>query len=156
LANATEMRQRAERRLGELMDEARAAGNLAKPPGGSKSRPRKDDRVGEKPDHPTLADLGIDKNLADRARKAAEMSDAKFEKHVAETVRRTVAAADGDKKIIAEARAIQQNEKRQHREIRERSGRPCGKSKLRFHAMPQRLRGRRGARQQVGCRPLPH
>jgi hypothetical protein len=41
----------------------------AKPPGGSEARPRKD-RVSEKPDHPaTLAEAGIDKNLANRARK---------------------------------------------------------------------------------------
>jgi hypothetical protein len=42
----------------------------AKPPGGSKARPRKD-RVASGPDHPKpLADYGIDKHLADRARKA--------------------------------------------------------------------------------------
>jgi N6-adenosine-specific RNA methylase IME4 len=119
MANATEMRKRAEQRLGELMDEARKGGLLAKPPGGSRRYPRRD-RVAKKPDHPTLAEMGIDKNLADRARKTAAMSEARFEKHVAEVVRRAVAVTEGDKKIVAEARAAQQEEKRKHREKRER------------------------------------
>jgi hypothetical protein len=49
------------------------------------------------------------------------MSEAKFEKHVDQAVRGAVAATEGNKEIIAEARAIQQDEKRQHREIRERA-----------------------------------
>jgi hypothetical protein len=64
--------------------------------------------------------MGIDRHLADRARKAAAMSDAKFEKHVAQTVKRAVAAAEGDKEIVTAARAAQQQEKRKHREKRER------------------------------------
>jgi hypothetical protein len=46
----------------------------AKPPG------KKKDRVSKKPDLPSLADQGIDKNLADRARKAAAM-EARKERH---------------------------------------------------------------------------
>jgi hypothetical protein len=45
---------------------AKEAGALAKPPGGSKARPRKKGRV---KNNPTLADAGIDKNLAHSARK---------------------------------------------------------------------------------------
>jgi hypothetical protein len=70
---------RAERRLGEMIDEAREAGNLATGTRGA-GRPK----IGGLPKNPpkgapTLANMGIDKNLADRARKAAAMSDAKFE-----------------------------------------------------------------------------
>ena len=54
------------RRLGELMEVM----PKAKPPGGSKKYPKKD-RVVSGPD--PLLDLGIDKHLADRARKAAAM-----------------------------------------------------------------------------------
>lgn len=71
---ATEIRKRAERRGGELMAAARQAGKLAK---GAKGNPggrgAKIVRVAEKPTQPTLADQGIDKNLADRMRKAAAM-----------------------------------------------------------------------------------
>jgi hypothetical protein len=44
----------------------KATVGLAKPPGGSHARPLKD-RVSKKPDLPTLAEAGIDKNLAQQA-----------------------------------------------------------------------------------------
>jgi hypothetical protein len=68
-------------------NEASKAGELAKPPGGSKARPRKKDRVGEKPDHPSRPEQHIDKQLVEQredigatssdelARKDAEISD---------------------------------------------------------------------------------
>ena|SRR5277367_3533352 len=56
------------------MDEERKAGRLAKPPGVRK------DRAAKKPDLPTLADQGIDKNLPDRARKAVATGKAQFAK----------------------------------------------------------------------------
>jgi hypothetical protein len=59
-----------------LIEEARKAGKLAKGAmGNPKGRGAKIVRVEEKPAHPTLAMQGIDKNLADRARKAAAMSE---------------------------------------------------------------------------------
>jgi hypothetical protein len=120
IAHATDIRKRAERRLGEMIEAARKAGMLAKGSRGSGSNQHKKVvRVDRKPT-PTLADQGIHKNLADRARKAAAMSEAKFEKYVDQAVRGAVAATEGNKEIIAEARAVQQDEKRQHREIRER------------------------------------
>src|SRR5258708_24220016 len=74
LAHATEIRRRAERRLGELMREQ----PKAKPSGSNQHR--KVDRVSEKPEAPTtLVQAGIDKNLANRARKAAAMPPEKFE-----------------------------------------------------------------------------
>ena len=92
IADATAIKKRAERRLGEMMEEIRQAGKLAKPPGGSKKRPRKD-RVFKKPD-PSLATQGIDKNLADRARKAAALPAKDFEESVERAVKRVVAAAE--------------------------------------------------------------
>ena len=65
------IRKRAERRLSELM----AAQPKAKPPGGSKKYPKKD-RVVSGPD--PLLDLGIDKHLANRARKSRVASGPGF------------------------------------------------------------------------------
>jgi phage N-6-adenine-methyltransferase len=72
-----EIRFRAERRLGELMAAQREAGLLSKGGGDQKS----EHRVLEKPiDAPiTLAEAGIDKNLADRARKYAAIPEPEFE-----------------------------------------------------------------------------
>jgi hypothetical protein len=80
-ANATVLRRYAKRRLGVVMAERRAAGKLAKgarEPGVG----RRGTRVAEKPALPTLADQGIDKNLANEARKAAAMPEDKFEASV--------------------------------------------------------------------------
>jgi len=115
---SVEIRKRAERRLGELMAEQRNAGTMARPPGGSKKHPRKD-RVTKKPDQPSLAGQGIDKNLADRARKAAALSESKFEAQVAQSIRVAVAAVENERAIIKEARTEAQNEKRQRRADRE-------------------------------------
>lgn len=114
IAHATGIRKRAERRLGELMDEQRKAGQLAKPP-----NPKR--RVAKKPDDPpTLADQGISKALADRARKAAAMPNEKFEAHVAHAVKVAVAATENDREVIKAARAERQAEKRARRQERER------------------------------------
>ena len=118
IAHATAIRKRAERRLGELMEEDRKAGKLAKPPGGSKQRPKKD-RVAKQPDVKTLLDQGIDKNLADRARKAAAMSEDSFEKQVSKAVKVAVAATEGDAAVVKAARKEQQEEKRARRTSRE-------------------------------------
>jgi hypothetical protein len=73
-SSAIEIRKRAERRLGEMMKAQKETGGLAKGGGGKHGRKR----VIEKP---TLKSQSIDKNLADRARKAAAMSEEQFEKH---------------------------------------------------------------------------
>lgn len=73
-ADAAEIRLRAERRLGEMMKEQ------PKATGGDAMRAR----VFKKPEvaPATLAETGIDKNLADRARKAASLPPKEFEKAV--------------------------------------------------------------------------
>ena len=91
IAHATEIRKRAERRLSELM----AKSPKAKPP-----NPKR--RVAKKPDDPpSLAEQGIGKNLADRARKAAEMAEDKFEAHVAQAVDIAVATTETPVPAIA-------------------------------------------------------
>ena len=80
IADATEIRERATRRLGEMMQAQKEAGLMAKPGGDMKSN----HRVIQKPnDSPTLAAAGVDKNLAHAARKAAKMNGEAFEQHIA-------------------------------------------------------------------------
>lgn len=79
--DASEIRIRAERRLGEMMAEQREAGLLNKGGGDQKS----DQRGKKSPsDLPTLADAGIDKDLAKRARQYASIPAKKFESILAE------------------------------------------------------------------------
>jgi phage N-6-adenine-methyltransferase len=86
-ADAFEIRTRAERKLGELLRDAQRDG-MFKP--GRDDRPRL--RVIEKPVNPeppkqkpiTLPEIGIDKNLAHRARRLVEMPRKDFEDHVKE------------------------------------------------------------------------
>lgn len=73
--DAAEIRIRAERRIGELMAMQREAGLMAKPPGSNQYV----DRVSNGPEAPTLAEAGIDKHLADRARKLAAIPETEFD-----------------------------------------------------------------------------
>jgi N6-adenosine-specific RNA methylase IME4 len=110
-------RKRAERRLGEVMEERRATDKLAKGAREHGTR-RGTTRVANGP--ASLAKQGIDKHLADRARKAAVLTDRQFEADVAKAARRARAAVEGNKAIIREARAEQQREKRDKRQQRQR------------------------------------
>jgi hypothetical protein len=76
-ADAHEIRVRAERRLGEMIKEQKKTVGLNK---GGKSAHR--NRVSGKPGKPTLGSQGIDKNLADRSRKAAAMPAQEFEREI--------------------------------------------------------------------------
>jgi N6-adenosine-specific RNA methylase IME4 len=105
---ATDIRKRAERRLGEMM--------VASP----KAKAGRKTKSGLRKTQLTLASQGIDKHLADRARKAAAMPAPKFEADVAKARKRAVAAAEGNKAIVKEARAERQLEKKQKRERREK------------------------------------
>jgi len=72
--DAAEIRMRAERRIGELMEYQRETVGLAK--GG---KPYQSTGSQSDPVAPTLSEAGIDKHLADRARKMAAVPEEKFE-----------------------------------------------------------------------------
>lgn len=75
--DASEIRIRAERRVGELMEDQRRSVGLSD--GG---RPKKTGASAAPVSTPTLAEAGIDKHLAKAARSAASMPDATFEKRI--------------------------------------------------------------------------
>jgi ParB family chromosome partitioning protein len=82
---AVEIRMRAERRIGELMQLQRETVGLNKGANGFAATGSADDPVVPVKDpRPTLAEAGIDKHLADRARKLASLPPAKFEAAVTE------------------------------------------------------------------------
>jgi hypothetical protein len=88
---ATGVRMDSERRLGEVMEERRKAGLLAK---GARERGTKrgTTRVSEKP--ASLRDQGVDKALAHRARKYAAMSDKVYQQNYEATKRAMVAVLE--------------------------------------------------------------
>jgi hypothetical protein len=77
-ADAAEIRMRAERRLGELMEQQKKTVGLNKGGGDKKSKHRDSTKPGGNT-KPTLKEAGIDKNLAQRARSAAKPSAQEFE-----------------------------------------------------------------------------
>lgn len=87
-ADAWEIRVRAERRVGELLNEGR--GDRA-----PEGRPKKN---GSAPDPfsapPTLVEIGIDKHLADRARKLTKADQEEFEQRLAEGRSRILDASE--------------------------------------------------------------
>jgi len=82
--DAAEIRIRAERRVGELIDAQRQNNGLS--PGG---RPKKTGSESDPVSQPTLEAAGIDKHLAHRARKLAEVPEQQFENLVADWRDRT-------------------------------------------------------------------
>ena len=123
--DAAEIKSRATRRIGEIMEEMRQVKELAKGSRGKgpgRGKKGKKGGLSKNPPFPekTLPSLGIDKNLAHAAREAAKMTEAKFEAQVAKTRSRAVAAAEGDTAIIAEARAERHTKKAEKRHERER------------------------------------
>lgn len=118
IAPAVKMRKHAERRIGQIIIAESKAGKLAKPTGGKRV---KGQRVSKKPDDiPTLADRGVDKNLADRARKAAKMGDEKFDKLVDQSIAISVAACIDDRAVISAARDARHRARSARRAARER------------------------------------
>ena len=77
IEHATEIRLRAERRLGELMRDMPKARNRPGPGRGKKGGKAGSAKV------PALSDQNIDKHLADRARKAAAVAEDQFEAGIA-------------------------------------------------------------------------
>jgi hypothetical protein len=116
VAHATEMRKRAERRIGELIKVDREAGRLAKGGGDKRSK----QRVHKRPsDAASLADQGVDKHLADRARKAAALPKEKFEARLRTAVQVAVAAVEGTEAVIKAARIKRHAQKKKKRAERE-------------------------------------
>jgi hypothetical protein len=88
VAEAATLKLEAERRLGQLMAAQKETIGLAT--GGDATRVARGKQNPEQ--KPTLAQAGIDKNLAKRARTAAEMPDEKFEE-ATEAKRKAITAA---------------------------------------------------------------
>jgi N6-adenosine-specific RNA methylase IME4 len=118
-AYAAEITLRATRRVGELLKELKAAGKLAKGAAGNPGgRGAKIVRVAERPAQ-TLGDQGVDKHLADKARKLAAMPEEKFEAATDRAGMMASAAALGDREVIKAARAAQHKGKQEKRAANE-------------------------------------
>ena len=107
---ATEIRLRAERRLGYLLAEQKATvgmnrGLAGTRVSGSGKEPVKDDR-------PTLADVGIDKKLSARAQKLAALDETAFEQRVETAKKQAVASVDS----TSAERAAEKKDRRAERE----------------------------------------
>jgi hypothetical protein len=92
IEHATEIRLRAERRLGEMMiEQPKAKGGTEPGVGRRGNAGLQETRI----DAPiTLAQAGIDKNLAHRARKAAALSEEQFEEKISRAKQAAVAAVE--------------------------------------------------------------
>jgi len=114
MAAATELRKRSERAIGLLMKADRDNQRMAKA-----GRPYH--LIGSAADPiKSLANQGVDKHLADRARKAAALEETQFEVNLAKSVKLAVAACENEKAVIRAARQEAQEEKRTRRAVRER------------------------------------
>lgn len=121
VTRCVEVREWATRRIGELMEINRKAGKLAKGSRGA-GRPK----IGGLPKNPpkgipTLLDQGVDKPLADRARKAERMPLDKFEARIAKQSKIAVAAIEGMTAVIKAARAERHAVKAAKRAEREKA-----------------------------------
>jgi N6-adenosine-specific RNA methylase IME4 len=113
VAESTEIKMRAGRRLGELMDDLRKAGKLSRG-GGNKGVTRHGFRgkvIQGKNAPATLAEQKIDKDLAKLARKLAAVPAKEFEDKINKAVALATASVDGNAALIKEARAERQAEK---------------------------------------------
>lgn len=114
MADAAALKDRATRRLGEIIEAQRKTVGLAKA-----GRPAK---IGlSKNPNITLSEIGVDKNLAHQARKFAAMPEDKFEALVGRRAEAAVAAMAGDKAMIKAIRVEQQAEKKEARANREQT-----------------------------------
>jgi N6-adenosine-specific RNA methylase IME4 len=112
-ADATEYRARSERRLGELMAAA---------PKNEGGRPWPQNNRGI--ENPSYSEQGIDKNLAKAARAAAALTEAQFERKIADLRKLAEALAASAKETIKVARAEEHQTKlkkrvERHKEIAE-------------------------------------
>lgn len=77
VTDATEIRLRAERRLGEMIGQQKTDGGLAKP------GPKPNSVVGSDRSPPKLSEAGISKDLSSRAQNIAAVPEAEFEEELA-------------------------------------------------------------------------
>jgi N6-adenosine-specific RNA methylase IME4 len=106
-ADAFAIRKRAERRLGGMIEEQKQGVGLNRGGGGDHRVPR---GPGAKP---TLAEAGIDKHLADRARKAAAVPEEQFLKIVDDGRERIAREQERTDKRIVQAAKKAKREKRE-------------------------------------------
>lgn len=102
-ADAAEIRERAERRLGELMKAQAETVGKAKA-GAHQHKANRDKRYPNSP--PSLTEAGIDKNLATAARRAANMSEERFEQHVSATRKKIVERPERFSRTLERAIAV--------------------------------------------------
>lgn len=95
IAIATEMQTRAERRLGELIGDAKKAGWISRGNRAQANVPT--------PEHFTLEEAGIDRKLSSRAQQLAQIPADKFEAAIVE-IRENIAA--GTAAVVNGARAV--------------------------------------------------
>lgn len=114
--DAAEIKIRATRKIGVINDAEKRAGKQAKGARGTLAG-----RVIKKParETPSLAERGIDKNLAHRARALFAMPEPKFEREVVKVRRLASAAAEGDREIVLAAKAERHQRARARRAERE-------------------------------------
>jgi len=115
IGHAVEVRMWAERRLGEMIAELREAGELAK--GG---QPHQSIGVSKTPVEPTLAERGINKNLAKRARLRMAIPEDQFAAAIEDATAMQVALFEGDKAVIEAIRAAKNKGKKEKREAKEK------------------------------------
>jgi N6-adenosine-specific RNA methylase IME4 len=111
IAEATEIKMRATRRIGELMAEQKTISGRAKA-----GRPKK----GSQNPIIKLEDQGVDKNLAKAARTLAEISAKEFEKKIEMAITLATASTSGNAEVVKLARAERQKEKKVKRAKRQR------------------------------------
>lgn len=117
--DAAEIKIRATRKIGLLIKAEREMGKLAKG-GAEKGVGRRGKNAGSRETRiPTLDERGVDKNLAHRARALESFPEPKFESEVVKVRRFASAAAEGNHKIVQEARAERTQAKKQRRKERE-------------------------------------
>jgi N6-adenosine-specific RNA methylase IME4 len=107
---ATEIRMRAERRLGQMLVDQKASIGLNKGAAGSRVIGSKREPVMD--DRPKLASVGIDKKLSSRAQRTAAVPDKDFEERLLDLKASVISAAES----TAEERRIAKMERRIERE----------------------------------------
>jgi N6-adenosine-specific RNA methylase IME4 len=101
------------RKIGEINNIEKQQGKQAKGTRGSRVKGARVDA------QPTLADRGVDKNLAHRARELFAMSEARFAREIAKVRKMAAAAAEGDRSIVLAAKAERHAKARARRAERE-------------------------------------